>query len=417
MPAQIKDRWYSHVLAKKTRSPFVHILFGARQSGKSTLLRSLLPANAVVLDFSDPAERARYAARPSELIAMCRALPRAPAPRVVFIDEAQAVPAIFDAVQNLYDSDKRRWRFILCGSSARKLRRTEANLLPGRSFLYRLQPLMLCEQPFAERSQPETPAVIEMAWPAGKPANPFPSWKLEDRLAYGSLPGVVTAKKADRSDILRAYAALHIEEEIRRETLIRNWGDFLQFLRFAALSSGSMLNYASISQETGISQPTVKSYFQLLEDMFIGIRIPSYTRSPRKGLIVTPRFYFFDLGVRNAAAGLSPSTAIVNANPGPLFEQWVGLELWKRLQYLGRGGISYFRTRSGSEIDFIIETDQELTPVEAKWTENPSLRDARGMLAFLEDQPALGRRGYIVCRCPRPLLLHEKVLALPWQYL
>ncbi len=417
MPAQIRDRWYAHVLARKIRSPFVHILFGARQSGKSTLMRSLLPANAVVLDFSDPSERARYAARPSELIAMCRALPRAPATRVVFIDEAQAVPAIFDAVQSLYDSDKQRWRFILCGSSARRLRRTEANLLPGRSFLHRLQPLMLCEQPFAERRQPESPAIIEMAWPAGKPANPFPSWKLEDRLAYGSLPGVVTARQPDRPDILRAYAALHIEEEIRRETLIRNWGDFLQFLRFAALSSGSMLNYASISQETGISQPTVKSYFQLLEDMFIGIRIPAYTRSPRKGLIVTPRFYFFDLGVRNAAAGLPPSSAIVKANPGPLFEQWVGLELWRRLQYLGEGAVSYFRTRSGSEVDFIIERNQELTPVEAKWTENPSLRDARGILAFLEEQPALARRGYVICRCPKPLLLHEKVMALPWQNL
>jgi predicted AAA+ superfamily ATPase len=290
-----------------------------------------------------------------------------------------------------------------------------ANLLPGRSFLHRLQPLMLCEQP--SDPPPDSAAIIEMPWLPGKPANPFPSWKLEDRLAYGCLPGVATARQADRPDILRAYAALHIEEEIRRETLIRNWGDFLQFLRFAALSSGSMLNYASISQETGISQPTVKGYFQLLEDMFIGIRIPACTRSPRKGLIVTPRFYFFDLGVRNAAAGLVPSPAVVQANPGPLFEQWIGLELWKRLQYLGEGALSYFRTRSGAEVDFVIERNQELILVEAKWTENPSLRDARGILTFLEEHPALARRGYIICRCPRPLLLHEKVLALPWQCL
>ncbi|OHE72270.1 MAG: hypothetical protein A2Z99_19725 [Treponema sp. GWB1_62_6] len=106
---------------------------------------------------------------------------------------------------------------------------------------------------------------------------------------------------------------------------------------------------------------------------------------------------------------------MVRANPGPLFEQWVGIELWKRLQYLGDGALSYFRTRSGSEVDFVIERNQELTPVETKWTENPSLRDARGILAFLEEQPKLARRGYIVCRCPRPLQLHEKVMALPWQ--
>jgi predicted AAA+ superfamily ATPase len=228
---------------------------------------------------------------------------------------------------------------------------------------------------------------------------------------------VVTARQGDRADILRAYAALHLEEEIRRETLIRNWGDFLRFLRFAALSSGSMLNYASISQETGISQPTVKNYFQLLEDMFVGFRIPAFTRSPRKGIIATPRFYLFDLGVRNAAAGIPPSTAIVRANPGPLFEQWIGIELWKRLQYLGDGTLSYLRTKSGSEVDFIIERNQELIPVEAKWTENPALRDARGVLTFLEEQPERARRGYVVCRCPRPLQLHEKVLALPWQLL
>jgi predicted AAA+ superfamily ATPase len=415
MPSGIKDRWYAHVLSRKMRSPFVHILFGARQCGKSTLLKSLLPSDSVTIDLSDPSERARYAARPSELIAMCRALPRARKPRVVFVDEAQSVPAIFDAVQSLYDSDKLRWRFVLCGSSARRLRRTEANLLPGRSFLHRLQALVLCEQPAAQAQATGFPPLISMPWPKGQPDQPFPTWNLEDRLAYGALPGVVTARQSDRADILRAYAALHIEEEIRRETLIRNWGDFLHFLRFAALSSGSMLNYASISQETGISQPTVKSYFQLLEDMFIGCRIPAFTRSPRKGLIVTPRFFFFDLGVRNAAAGLIPSGSMVRANPGPLFEQWVGIELWKRLQYLGAGALSYFRTKSGSEVDFVIERNQELTPVETKWTENPSLRDARGILAFLEEQPKLAHRGYIVCRCPRPLQLHEKVVALPWQ--
>src|SRR4030042_284358 len=285
MPSEMRDRWYAHVLSRKRRSPFVHILFGARQCGKSTLLRSLLPSHSGPMHLSDPSERARYAARPSELIAMCRALPRARKPRVVFVDEAQSVPAIFDAVQSLYDSDNLRWRFGLGGSSAPRLRRTEANLLPGRSFLHRLQALVLCEQPAAQAQATGFPPLISMPWPKGQPDQPFPTWNLEDRLAYGALPGVVTARQSDRADILRAYAALHIEEEIRRETLIRTWGDFLHFLRFAALSSGSMLNYASISQETGISQPTVKSYFQLLEDMFIGFRISRFPPTTRKGMI------------------------------------------------------------------------------------------------------------------------------------
>jgi predicted AAA+ superfamily ATPase len=217
--------------------------------------------------------------------------------------------------------------------------------------------------------------------------------------------------------LLKAFAVLHLEEEIRRETLIRNWGDFVRFLHYAAMSSGNMLNYASISQETGISQPTVKNYFQLLEDMFVGFRVPAFTRSARKGLIATARFFLFDLGVRNASAGLEPSRSVVAANPGPLFEQWVGIELWKRLQYLGAGGLSYLRTKSGSEIDFIVERKGELIPIDAKWTENPSAHDARHIAAFLSEHPRSARRGYIVCRCPRPLQLHDRVIALPWELL
>jgi predicted AAA+ superfamily ATPase len=178
-----------------------------------------------------------------------------------------------------------------------------------------------------------------------------------------------------------------------------------------------MLNYASISQETGISQPTIKNYYQLLEDMFVGFRVLGFTRSVRKGLIATPRFFLFDLGVRNAAAGLEPSRATIAANPGPLFEQWVGIELWKRLEYRGTGALSYLRSKSGSEIDFIVQRGNVLIPIEAKWTESPSARDIRHLIAFIEEHPRHARIGYIVCRCPRPLQLHEKVIALPWEML
>jgi predicted AAA+ superfamily ATPase len=417
MNIDLFDRWYASPLAKKLKSPYVHILFGARQTGKSTLLRSLLPESATIIDLADPQERASFSARPGEFSAMCRALPRSVKPKFVFVDEVQTVPSVLDAVQSLYDSEKARWRFVLCGSSARKLRRTGANLLPGRSFLHRLYPLVLCEQPLAIDLEPDHPAIVPMRWPQEAHVHPFPAWSLEDRLAYGCLPGIVAARQADRAEILKAFAALHLEEEIRRETLIRNWGDFIRFLHYAALGSGQMLNFASISRETGISQPTIKNYYQLLEDMFVGFRVPAFTRSVRKGLIATPRFFLFDLGVRNAAAGLEPSRITVAANPGPLFEQWVGIELWKRLQYLGAGTLSYFRTKSGSEIDFIVQRGNALIPIEAKWTESPSARDTRHILAFMEEHPRLARIGYIVCRCPRPLQLHEKVIALPWELL
>lgn len=122
----------------------------------------------------------------------------------------------------------------------------------------------------------------------------------------------------------------------------------------------------------------------------------------------------FDVGVRHAAAGLTPTPDVVRANSGPIFEQWVGIELWKRLQYLGDGRLYHFRTRDGAEIDFVIDRDGTLTPIEVKWTDRPSVRDARRLLAFLNEHRGRAGHGYIVCRCPRPMQLHDQVTALPW---
>jgi predicted AAA+ superfamily ATPase len=126
---------------------------------------------------------------------------------------------------------------------------------------------------------------------------------------------------------------------------------------------------------------------------------------------------FFDLGVRHAAAELVPSHDTVLANPGPVFEQWVGIELWKRLQYLGRGRLSYLRTKAGAEIDFIVDTGERLLPIEVKWTEAPDIHDARHLLSFLNEQPLRAKHGYVICRCPRPLRLADRITALPWWWL
>jgi hypothetical protein len=256
---------------------------------------------------------------------------------------------------------------------------------------------------------------LPLAWPAQEHApRLFPKWDLETRLAYGELPGIVAAEEQDRPSLLKTYSFVHLEEEIRRETVIRDWGAFLRFLQLAAAESGQILNYANISQEAGISLGTVKSHYQLLEDMFIGIFLPAYSKSPRKNLLSTPKFLFFDLGVRNAAAGLNPSLDVVKANPGPLFEQWVGMELWKRLRYLDEGNLYHQRSRDGAEIDFIIERAGRLTPIEVKWTENPKVQDARHLRTFLKEKGEQANQGYIICRCPRPLQLEEKITALPW---
>jgi predicted AAA+ superfamily ATPase len=406
------DRWYRPRLAGALRRPYVQVLFGARQTGKSTLVRELLPPEAFVADLSDPELRSRYLARPGEFVAECRALAEG---TTVFVDEVQSVPAVFDAVQHLYDADRRRLAFVLCGSSARKLRRTGANLLPGRSVLHHLVPLVLGERPPDEPIPPQPASPLALAWPAAL-ARPrrFPAADLVERLAFGDLPGVVTASPADRVELLRAYSIVHLEEEIRREALVKDWGAFVRFLRLAALESGGITNFAGISREAGLSQPTVKAHYQLLEDMFVGFRVPAFTKSPRKNLLSTPKFLFFDLGVRHGAAGLRPSRDLVAAAPGPLFEQWVGIELWKRLQYLGDGNLHYLRSRDGAEIDFIVEYGGVLTPIEVKWTEHPDRTDARHLRAFLDENPRRAKHAYVVCRCARPMRLDDRVTAVPW---
>jgi len=409
------DRWYAGTLQEKLARPYVHLVFGARQTGKSTLLRALLPPEALVVDLADPKARTQHLADPGAFLDVCRTLPADKRGQFVFVDEAQAVPTIFDAVQHLYDGDKTRWRFVLCGSSARKLRRIGANLLPGRSFYHRLLPLTLAEHPANQPRIPYAVSPLPFAWGEGqKQERPFPASDLLTRLTFGELPGVVAAPESDRAELLRAFAFVHLEEEIRREALVKDWGAFVRFMQLAAAESGQIVNFAAISQESGVSQPTVKSYYQLLEDMFIGFRVEAFSRSPRKALLSTPKFLLFDLGVRHAAAGLTATPDLVKVNPGSFFEQWVGIELWKRLQYLGEGKLFHLRTKDGAEVDFIIDRAGTLTPIEVKWSEKPTVRDARHLLTFLGEHPKQAKHGYVVCRCSHPLQIHDQITALPW---
>jgi predicted AAA+ superfamily ATPase len=115
--------------------------------------------------------------------------------------------------------------------------------------------------------------------------------------------------------------------------------------------------------------------------------------------------------------GMNVPVDIVTANPGPVFEQWVGIELWKRLAYLGHGQLHHQRSKDGAEIDFIVELEDQFIPIEAKWTENPTLQDARHLVTFLKEKPTQAKQAYIVCRCPRPMKLHDNVTALPWSCL
>lgn len=408
----MRNRWVESSLTQQLTKPFVHILLGARQTGKTTLLKALLPNPALHYNLADPGERTHLLSDPGAFRQECEALPKGTEPQVVFVDEVQTVPSVLDSVQALYDSDKTRWRFVLCGSSARKLRKAHANLLPGRSLLHRLHPLILPERPPTPTSPSHHQPLLQLGDDMVLPST-FPAVGLEERLAYGDLPGIALLAEEDRGAVLKSFVALHLEEEIRREALVKEWGAFVNFLRLAARESGQVTNFASISREAAISEPTVKSHYQLLEEMFIGFRVSAYSGSPRKNLLSTPRFFFFDLGIRHAASGATPCPDLVAADPGRFFEQWVAVELWRRLGYLGEGTLQYFRTKDGAEIDFIIQRGDTVIPVEVKWKERPSLRDVRHVTSFIKENPR-AHAGYLICRCRRPMKLSENVTALPW---
>ena len=196
--------------------------------------------------------------------------------------------------------------------------------------------------------------------------------------------------------------------------MVKDWGAFVRFLELAAAESGRIINFSALSRESGVSMPTIKSYYQLLEDMFIGFRVPAFSQSPRKYLLSTPKFFFFDMGVRHAAAGLTPGLEIVKSQAGFIFEQWIGQELWKRIGYLQKGRLFHYRTKGGAEIDFIIEQEGRFLPVEIKWTQRPEGKDARHLSTFLQDMGEKTSTGYLICRCERPMQIEENVLAVPY---
>jgi uncharacterized protein len=390
------------------------LLLGARQTGKTSLLRNLLgDETTVFIDLQEGDRRRRYEADPAAFRREIEALPRSV--RNVVVDEIQKVPALLDEVQALYDSAPKRMQYYLTGSSARRLRMGSANLLPGRAHVWHLSPVCGWETDAREHQLPlpgKAPRV------RGSPPPPFPMQGLERILRFGALPGVWSESARSAEATLSAYVALYLEEEIRREAVVRDIGPFIVFLRLAATESGGQINLAKLSQESGIPASTLKTYYQVLVDTFVGQWIPPYSRNARRRLLTTPRFVLFDIGVRNAAADAPTDARAVRAEGGRLLEHWIAQDLLARASYLGRGHrVSFWRLASGAEVDFVWEAPHEDIPIEVKWTERPRPEDARHLERFLDEHRGRARRGLVVCRCPEPQQLTRRVKAIPWEHL
>lgn len=388
----------------------VRLVFGARQTGKSTIMRQQEKQGAVFINLQDQRQRLDLERDPAALTKRLKAIEGTGI--TVLIDEIQKVPSLLDEVQYLYDENPGKYDFCLTGSSARRLKVSSANLLPGRSHLYHLTPLILQERKGTQAGT-VLPLMISSTFQPG-----FPPANLEDMLIFGNLPGLVLEAKETRVRTLESYVELYLEEEIRREAIVRNLGAFQQFLELAAMETGKTINLTAISRESGIPVATLRVFYQVLEDTFVGYRIPAFGERSRKRILTTPKFLFFDLGVRNAAARLPLSDVLLRTQGGQLLENWVGSELVHRCLYAGRTWrVSYWRTIHQVEVDYVLETPEETIPIEVKWTEWPSESDTRHLRLFLNTYSDKAKRGFLVCRCREPLQLTPSIQAIPWQEL
>jgi predicted AAA+ superfamily ATPase len=353
------------------------LLLGPRQVGKSTLLASLAPDLRIDLSSLDTFRH--YVSDPGRLE---RELDAAPASiRTVFVDEVQRVPPLLDAVQAQVDRHPRRFRFLLSGSSARKLRRGHANLLPGRVLIEYLHPLLACE--------------------LGADFN------VDRALAHGTLPGIYAESDPElRARDLRSYTDAYLREEVQAEALVRDIGAYSRLLDLVAAASGRVINLHAMSGDAGVGYETARRYLDVLEDTLLLHRVPAWAGSDRASLVAHPKLLFFDLGVRNALLR-RPLDRPLDDERGLLLEHLVGLELQRRCGGLWPDArLFHFRTRRGAEVDFVLQRGREVWAIEVKASRSVDAGDTKGLSAFAEraGRPA---RSIIVHLGPRRERVNE----------
>ena len=314
---------FPRILETSRRNSF--FLFGARGTGKTTWIRDAFdPDASLYVDLLDPEVEDRYRRSPGRLESQVGALP--PSVEWILIDEVQRAPRLLDVTHRLIESTGKR--FVLTGSSGRKLKRGASNLLAGRAFVYSLYPLTVAELQDA--------------------------FDLDEALRWGTLPKIYSLDSAEeKRAYLRAYALTYLREEIVAEQIIRSLDPFREFLEVAAQSNGTIVNYANIARDVGADPKTVISYFSILEDTLVGSLLPAYHRSIRKQQSANPKFYYFDTGVKRSLertldVPLQPGTY----EYGKAFEHFVITQILHLSRYrYPDWRLSYLRTGAGVEID------------------------------------------------------------------
>jgi predicted AAA+ superfamily ATPase len=327
-------------------------LLGPRGTGKSTWLRHVLP-DALHVDLLRPEVERELTARPERLRDLVRG---EPGRDTVVLDEVQRVPQLLPVVHELLESRDRR-RFVLTGSSARKLRRGGFDLLGGRALVRSLHPFMAAE---------------------------LKTFELAGALRHGLLPLVVDSRRPE--DVLGAYASLYLEQEVRLEGLTRNIGAFARFLEAASFSHGSVLNVANVARESQIERKTVSAYVDILEDLLLAYRVPVFAKRAKREVAAHPKLYFFDAGVFRSLRPRGPLDRPEEID-GAALEGLVAQHLRAWLGYSGGGNLFYWRTRAGSEVDFIVYGPAGFWAIEVKSAGRVRPVDLKSLAAFSEEYP------------------------------
>jgi predicted AAA+ superfamily ATPase len=345
-------------------------LLGPRGTGKTAWCNAQFK-NALRIDLLNAATLREYSSQPERLLASVAAHTDK---KQIVIDEIQKLPQLLDAVHLLIER-KGGHQFVLTGSSARKLRRQGTNLLGGRAAQKHLHPYMACE--------------------LGK------EFELQKALLQGLLPVVWAAP--DPEEILQAYNGLYLREEVQMEGLVRNAGDFARFLETMSFSHASVLNLANVARESHINRKTVENYLQILEDLLLGFRLEVFTKRAKRGLAGHPKFYFFDTGIFRANRPRGPLDSPAELN-GFALEGLVAQHLRAWCDYTrSPHQLQYWHTRTGVEVDFIVDGDSGLFAVEVKNSNRIRPEDLRGLGAFADDYPQ--SRRYFLYRGKERLLI------------
>ncbi|MFN0117657.1 MAG: ATP-binding protein [Elusimicrobiota bacterium] len=347
-------------------------LWGPRKVGKTYWIRQTLK-EALVIDLLKTDLFSEYASRPwllRERYSDHKGL--------IVIDEIQKIPSLLDEVHWLIEN--KGVSFILTGSSARKLKHGHANLLGGRAWRRTMLPLTYGE--------------VE-------------GFDLESIMISGLLPPHFLSESP--LEDLRSYVADYLKEEIAAEALVQNIPSFAEFLRVAALNSSELLNYTNVAREVGLSQKVVRTYFDILEDTLLGFRIPPWKKSKTRRMILTEKFYLFDVGLANYLIGRQPH--IGTPEFGKSFEHYILMEIKAYQAYRNPElDIHYWRTSTGQEVDFLLG-DRQLA-IEIKGSHKVHDTDTRSLHALAEDGPV--KKSILVCLEKEPRKLAKDIEVLPW---